>query len=231
MTLDDVVTNYEKFSTIRSIVDGIREDGNNPASYDNFAAYGGKYRGIPADALANMALEFKRYPILARENAESRAGEDQGELAKKVEENYKEILPAISQENLLKYAMSLPNKDKTYPEIAERIKSGDMNAGREAFLAESKDKMWQQFIMASTDEFVQRYIGSYLKRKETEFKNKNFCNEKKDKDGKKVYELDADKIRSYVENIISKEKDKTAAYMGLATAYMQTKADATKKKK
>lgn len=231
MALEDVIKNFEQFSTISNIVETMKKDATDPDSYNNFAVYGSKYRSVPADATNDMALEFKRNPVLARENAEGRFEEDAKSLAKKVEENYKEIVPAISQDNLFSYAMSLPNKDRKYLAIKQSLENGDFNAVRKAFAEECKDKMWQEFLLSCSKEFIERYVQMFLARKENEFINKTFCDETKNKEGKKEYKINRTKIESYIGKNISEQKDKTNAYIGLAQAYAQTKADADKKKK
>lgn len=241
MALEDILKGYERLSSVSQIAEQLAKDPTNPELFNSFLGYNIKYEGISQQDASLMGEQIRKDPIKLRELANIGLKSSKTNLVQKIDENYSQVISALSQDALTKLAMSMPDKKKAYLDVVKAVQEENYGAAQKAYAeVYAKSAVWKNFIESADAEFIQKYIQLYVARAQKDFMDKNLSNpvmkggkQEKDKQGNLKYEIDPKKVSDYIATQLKSYKDdqKNDFYMTVGSLYAKQEAEKAKKAK
>ena len=226
MALEDVLNAGQNYVNISAINGGLQKDPYNPEIFNHFLAYTQRAgEPLPREELDLMADELRKDPIRLRQITESAREADKRTLTDIVSREHKEVIKSLPEEALPRLSLEIPDKDKKFYDIVEKLEQKDYEGARKAYAETFNNQVWKEFIGTANIDFIKKYAERYIQVQQIKFLDK-FSSEKTVK-GKKVLYRDPAKLRKYLTETVSNytaDKDKEQAYVMLGQTYTISQA-------
>lgn len=228
MALDDVVKAGRNYMAIGQANESLKNrDPNTLNDYLNYASISGE--AVTENAMDLMTKYLSKPGALPQCIQES-VEEEHKSLADTVSGNYQEVLNALSDDELARAALSIPDKNKDFYQIGQLVEAKQYDAVREAYGKTFENKVWKKIVKRVAPELLEQFASEYIAIQESKFIDK-YSKEVKTEDGKTGKELDNDKLRNYIRETIEDYKNygedaqkiRDGAYVMLGQLYAMNK--------
>jgi hypothetical protein len=247
MALEDILKNYESLNRVSGVIQLHSEKGKEADAFESWVNYCAKEGNLSPEQKAGMYNDQDLQVNLVR-----RGRLIQGELERKtstlhetMKADYKLVVDALPEKNLLEYAMALPDKDKKYLDVVNAVKEGKLNEAKKAYSDLSDNPVWKDYVDSMNGQVLQYYLNYFISETQRKFMESKLSDkiEKKDKDGKvqkndkgeieTEYVPNLNKIQSYIKSTLKSYKEGSSelngAYQTLAEMYHQFKEESKKR--
>lgn len=219
-SLDNVVEAGQNFVEISLMHESVMERPYDKALPHNFLGYANRRSDfLKIEDVDEAAGILSRKPTLLKQLIVSSAKRDTERLVDTVAEGYKKIIDDMPENELKGLAAEIPNRNKKFHEIEEKLKAGDYKGAVDAYAETFDSDEWKKSIRKANIEFVVEHAAIYVELEKIKLIDEYKIN---GENGEFDYEKLRQDIKDTVENCDNRE-DREKAYLMIGKSYAVAK--------